>query len=185
MAIALLLTLAGIAGRLISVEYGIYNFVPMGAIALYAGARLPRHWAFIVPMAAWIVSDLVIDTFIYPGFARGPLDPVRMSIYAWALSVVAVGCLAGRKAHPATIFALALLASLSFFFVSNFAEWAGGNLGYPRTAEGLMACYAAAIPFYKNTVLAELLGTCAFFGIDALAQLARRPAAVTLPVRAD
>ena len=33
----------------------------MGAMALYAGARLPRRWAWLVPVAAMVLSDLVLD----------------------------------------------------------------------------------------------------------------------------
>ena len=36
------------------------NAVPMGALALFAGASLPRRWAWIVPVAAMGLSDLVL-----------------------------------------------------------------------------------------------------------------------------
>ncbi|MGZ3316604.1 MAG: DUF6580 family putative transport protein [Isosphaeraceae bacterium] len=38
-----------------------WNLVPMGALSLYAGASLPRRWAWAVPVAAMGLSDLVID----------------------------------------------------------------------------------------------------------------------------
>ncbi len=37
------------------------NLVAMGAIGLYAGARLPRRWAWVIPIAAMALSDLVLD----------------------------------------------------------------------------------------------------------------------------
>jgi hypothetical protein len=168
MAIALLLTAVGIVGRLVSIEFETWNLVPMGAIALYAGARVKAPWSYLAPLAAWIATDLVIDLYIFPGFARGVFDPVRLSVYGWVLAMVALGTLPRFDAHPATRAALALVASCTFFLASNFAEWAGGMVGYPKTAEGLMACYAAAVPFFDKTIIADLVGTGVLFGVDAL-----------------
>ena len=37
------------------------NFVAMGAIALYAGAKLPRRWGVVIPLAVMALSDLWLD----------------------------------------------------------------------------------------------------------------------------
>ena len=59
-----------------------------------------------------------------------------------------------------------------FFLTSNFAEWLGDPL-YPKTAAGLALCFAAAIPFFWNTLAADLLGTATLFGLDALSRRER------------
>ena len=41
---------------------------------------------------------------------------------------------------------------------------------YPRSIEGLIACYVAAIPFFGNTVLGNLLFSGLLFGGWAIAQ---------------
>ena len=46
-------------------------------------------------------------------------------------------------------------ASVMFFVVTNFCVWALGSL-YPKTWEGLLACYVAAIPFFQNDLLGNL-----------------------------
>src|SRR5262245_62076319 len=46
-----LVVLAVVCRLLTPVLHG-WNFVPMGALALYAGARLPRRWAWVVPIVA-------------------------------------------------------------------------------------------------------------------------------------
>ncbi len=51
---------------------------------------------------------------------------------------------------------LLLLASLWFFLISNFGVWI---YWYPNTLQGLLSCYVAALPFYRNTLLGDL-----FFG---------------------
>jgi hypothetical protein len=60
-----------------------------------------------------------------------------------------------------------VLGPTSFFVVSNYAVWAGGNM-YPRTLAGLGACYAAAVPFYRNDLLSTAVVAGAAFGIPVL-----------------
>jgi Family of unknown function (DUF6580) len=165
MTTALLLIVFGVLTRLVPHPM---NFVPMGALALYAGARLPRAWAYVAPLAAMIISDLVIDNIIWPGFARSLTDPVRLTIYGTMMATVAIGNLPRKDAHPATRTSLSLLASCLFFTTTNFAVWASGEVAYPEDAAGLIACFAAAVPFFQNTLLADLLGTGFLFGLDAL-----------------
>jgi hypothetical protein len=47
--------------------------------------------------------------------------------------------------------------------------WLAGGL-YPRTLSGLTACYVAAIPFFRNSIVGDLLYSAALFGGFALAQ---------------
>jgi len=63
--------------------------------------------------------------------------------------------------------AASLVGSVSFFVVSNFAVWAVWNM-YPKTLGGLGACYVAAVPFFRNAVVSDLLFAAAFFGIGYL-----------------
>jgi hypothetical protein len=35
---------------------------------------------------------------------------------------------------------------------------------YPKTAAGLLACYIAAIPFFRNMLVGDLLYTAILFG---------------------
>jgi len=46
------------------------------------------------------------------------------------------------------------LASFLFFLLSNFGVWLSW---YPRTMEGLFTCYTMALPFYKNTLMGDLV----------------------------
>lgn len=47
--------------------------------------------------------------------------------------------------------------------------WLSGTL-YPMTLEGLLSCYAAAIPFFRNTLLGNLGYVAVLFGSFALAE---------------
>ena len=68
-----------------------------------------------------------------------------------------------------TAVAPGLAASILFFVVTNFGVWALDSL-YPRTLEGLVICYVAAIPFFANTLAGTLFYTAVLFGGFALAE---------------
>lgn len=146
-----------------------WNLVPVGAVALYAGARLPRRWAWAVPIAGMILSDLVIDW----GQADRPIfSASRLTIYGTFAAIAGLGIFARRArglSAPASLAALSLAGSGLFFLTTNFAEWLAGPLKlYPMTIAGLEACYVAAIPFFDKTLVADLVGTGVLFGADAL-----------------
>ena len=69
---------------------------------------------------------------------------------------------------PLWIMASALGSSVAFYLASNFAVWAAWPGMYPRTLAGLIACYEAAIPFFRGTAISDLFFSLAMFGIPAL-----------------
>ncbi len=160
------LVLLAIITRLLSPTYQIWNFVPVGAIALYAGARLPRRWAWAVPMVAMILSDIVLE-YVHPW----PYPELtRWTVYLTLAATTWLGLIAKRPKTPLWVLPiLSLGASTLFFVTTNLATWAEGQL-YPLTAAGLVACYASALEFHflRNTVLADLLGTALLFGLGPI-----------------
>ncbi len=130
--------------RFASHAFHLWNLVPMGAIALYAGAKLPRRWAWLVPVAGMVVSDLVID------YGRGSSinELWRWVGYATVAASTLLGPLARRQKFGLWRYpALSLGASTLFFLTSNFAVWAEGRY-YPMTTAGLMYCYYLGLEFY-------------------------------------
>jgi hypothetical protein len=163
-------TLVGlaVACRLLTPVLHGWNFVPMGALALYAGSRLPRRWAWLIPVAAMGLSDLLIDY----GTQRPELT--RWVIYATFAATTLMGPVAqGSRFRRWSLPVLSLSASTLFFLTSNLATWAEG-LDYPLTFAGLVRCFYMAIPFYPNTVLADLLGTAVLFGLGPVVERAVR-----------
>lgn len=137
-----------------------WNFAPVGAIALFAGATFDdRRSAFAVPLLAMFAGDLFI------GFHS--LMPV---IYATYALIVALGLrLHPRRRSIVAVGGTAVASATIFFIVTNFAVWLSG-MTYPKTLAGLVACYVAAIPFYDRTLASDLLFSAIFFGAFALAE---------------
>jgi hypothetical protein len=171
MGTAIILILLGALARIVPHPA---NAVPMGALALYAGARLPRRWAALVPLAAMVLSDLVLDWVVYPMYRTSPFGLVRLTGYATFILIAGLGSLKRGDADAFVRGGMSLGASTLFFLTSNFAVWAAdqGHL-YATTPAGLAACYVAAIPFFGNTVVADLIGTAALFGLDPVRSLAK------------
>lgn len=49
-----------------------------------------------------------------------------------------------------------LIASFSFYLITNFGVWALSDM-YSKTFQGLLECYTLALPFFSNTVTSTLI----------------------------
>src|SRR5262249_42615862 len=146
------------------------NFAPVAAIGLYAGAYSSRRAAWLVPFAALLLSDLVIGFY----------HPVSMfwNYLAFATCLLLGSGLLAKGRSFGRIGAAVLASSVAFFLLSNFGMWASGY--YPRTWAGLVQCYTAALPFFRNTLASDVVYSAALFGGHALlARWFARPAAAT------
>lgn len=166
MFIGILLVGLAVACRLLAPEYHLWNFVPAGAVALYAGAKLPRRWAWLVPVAAMFLSDLWLGYGShYPMFGL-----TRWTVYGTLAATTMLGWVArSPKVRAWELPGFSIAVSLLFFVTTNFSVWAEGQL-YPLTWSGLTTCYIKAIPFFGNSLAADLLGTCVLFGLGAVVE---------------
>jgi hypothetical protein len=145
-----------------------WNFTPIVALGLYSGARSTRMRVGIgMTLAALLLGDAVL------GFYKG-----MWYVYAAALVPVLLGALLRRREGLGTVVAAGLLSNLSFFAITNFMVWATGSM-YPHTTAGLGACFTAAIPFYGNQLIGDVVFVGALFGGDALVRRWARPALQT------
>ena len=134
------------------------NFAPVAAVGLYAGAYTSRRAGWIVPFAALLLSDLVL------GFYH-PVSMVANYLAFATCLALGAGWLARGRSLPRVAGAV-IASSVAFFIVSNFGMWASGY--YPRTWAGLVACYTAALPFFRNTLASDAVYSVALFGGHAL-----------------
>ncbi len=133
------------------------NLAPIGAIALFGGAVLPRKLAWWLPMAAMIISDCFIG--FYHGIAFTWLAFLVVGLYGMSLR---------SRSNWLRVPLGVLGSSIIFFIVSNFGVWVAGQL-YAHTFAGLVQCYTRALPFFRGTFVGDLLYSTLFFGVYALA----------------
>lgn len=148
------------------------NAVPLGAIALYAGARLPRRVAVLVPLAILGLSDVIIH--LRTGY---PFFPSQLVTYATFAGLAAVGGFVPKDAKAPTRVGMSVVGSTVFFLVSNFAVWAeGSGFGFAKTPTGLIAVYGVGLVFFGYQLLTDLIGTAGLFAADGF--LGRAPARI-------
>jgi len=134
------------------------NFTPIGGMALFGAAHGSRRSALIVPLAAMALSDLFLGS-------HGTMPFVYVSFVLVALMGMVV--FRNGVSMPRVIGA-SMASSLILFGVSNFGVWATGTM-YAPTWQGLVTCYAMALPYLRNTMLGDMFYAGVFFGGYALA----------------
>jgi hypothetical protein len=136
------------------------GFSPVIAIALFAGYIMKqKDTSFLLPLIALFLSDAAIQVlysaglFDYPGFYT-----TQWKNYLFIFSATAIGWLIkGRKMSSLALGAFA--APTVYFLVSNFSVWMNPATEaiYPRSFNGLLVCYEAGLPFYRNSLVATLV----------------------------
>ena len=135
------------------------GFSPVIAIALFSGFIIKqKDMSFLLPLMALFVSDAVIqflysqDLFPYAGFYSG-----QWKNYLILLVATLIGwTLKGRSSSSLIIGAIA--APTVFFLLSNFGVWMSSTEAtYSKDFSGLITCYAAGLPFYKNALMATIV----------------------------
>ncbi len=157
---AYLLLLVALLSRLLP-HAGWFNFTAVGGALLYFGAR--RSWReMLAPLAVLIVADYYLTVYAYHySFQWRAYLPT----WAWyGMAMVLGQILLRARTSFVRVAAGTLLGPTSFFLVSNYAVWAGGGM-YPHTPGGLGACFAAALPFYRNDLISTAIVAGLAFGV--------------------
>jgi hypothetical protein len=149
------------------------NISPIGAIALFGAAHFTKKWqAIAIPLIATWLSDLYLNNVVYTAYY--PTFTWFESNLAWtyaAYLLIGLGSFTFFKSEISTskVFNAAVCSGLVFFLVSNFGVWFSGTM-YPKTLAGLGACYTAAVPFLRGTMLGNLAFSALLFGVYFLLQ---------------
>ncbi len=141
-----MIVIAGMASRLM---WHIPNVTPVLALALFGGARLPRRQAVMLPLITMILSDAVLG-----------LHPTIPFTWTAVVLVAMLGRALRRRRLAVLSLGGGLAAAVLFFIVTNLGAW---WVMYPHDGRGLSACFAAAIPFFRNTLVSTVGGSVSFF----------------------
>lgn len=158
--IATVLTmLAGAIAVLMRIYPHPANLLPIGAMGIFGGAKLPGLKAYFFPLGVMVVSDVAL-------WARAGFDPLylfhtsRIYVYGSFLVYVAIGRWLQGHESPVKLCAASLLGSLQFFLITNFCVWLLQPLEsmegvpaayiYSRDLAGVMQCFLVAVPFFQG-----------------------------------
>ena len=153
--VALSLTVAGAVARMLPHPP---NFAPVGALSVFAGARLPKWQAYTIPVVLMLVTDPILNLMRgYPAFTW-----YQAFTYLSFLISVWIGRQVRTTDKAWAIGGAVLVSSAQFFLISNLGSWL---YDYPHTFAGLASCYVAAIPFFEKTLLSDFFFTGVLFGL--------------------
>lgn len=170
--IAALILLAGL-GRLVSNELQLWNFTAIGASALFGGVVIKdKRLAYVLPLATLFLTDLFFELFTN---INGFYGAQMFFVYGAFLLITLIGTQI-KKVNALTILLASIGTGILFFLISNAGVWMLSGM-YPRTFSGLIACYTAAIPFFRNdifgnfflnTIMGSVFYSALLFGLYAL-----------------
>jgi len=127
------------------------NFTAIGAIALFGGACfIDKRLSFLVPVSIMLISDLILGYHI------------MLSVYISFIIIVFLGFRLARKRTSMKVINTAIIASIIFFIITNFSVFLTSTL-YPKNIIGLIECYTLAIPFFMNTLVANIFYSLLMF----------------------
>lgn len=128
------------------------NMTAIGGLALLSGAKFSPVKALAIIFFSMFISD------IFKGF-----HPVMWATYGSLALTIIIGW-SIRKSNTIPVVAGAtLISSFLFFLITNFAVWVIPGSMYPKTITGLMESYVMALPFFRNSIIGDILYTTIFF----------------------
>ena len=88
--------------------------------------------------------------------------PVMAAVYFGFLTTVLVGRFTLAKKRTPLRYCVAVIAgAVSFYLISNIGMW---YVAFPRTLDGLIACYIQGLPFLLRTLGGDFIYSILMFG---------------------
>lgn len=142
------------------------NIAPIGGLALFSGAQASHKShgfkpmvALALPFIALIISDALIGFYSWQ---------VMVSVYLGFAITAGLGWLIRHHQSWPMIVGASLTSSMIFFLLTNAAVWAFTPM-YAKSVMGLIESYTLALPFFRNSLIGDLLYTGLLFGVYQLA----------------
>lgn len=130
--------------------YAMPNLELVTATALASALLLPASRAWIAPLAVIAVTDVLIGNSM-------------IFLFTWSAWLVTAAFALGVRRFSGKRMVLVgtglgAVASTWFFLWTNGGVWLmGDGTMYARSWEGLVQCYVAGIPFYRNMLVGNLV----------------------------
>lgn len=122
------------------------NFSPLGALALYSGYYIRPTWfAVLTTFCLIIMSNMAIDNILYTEYYDGISWGINVHVFIFLL-------ITWMGARRRNIWLSSIVSAVVFFLLSNYFV-------YLSAYTNLYAAYVAGLPFFKNTLISQLLFT--------------------------
>lgn len=147
--------------------FNIPNFNPIGAIALMGGILFHKKTtAFLVTIGALFLGDVILG-LSSPIYMDYMFSTTFLFVYVAFLLMILLGTALKNRASLMTISLGSVVSAILFFLITNAGSWLA--LNYDRSLSGLMSAYSAGIPFFRATLVSQLLFSLGIYIIYNLA----------------
>lgn len=141
---------------LIRVFFNIPNFNPLGAVALMGGLFIgKKSWTYLLPLGALFLGDAIL-ALSSPTYAEYLFSTSFLFVYGAFALIIALGMLLAKNPSLLTVLAGSFGAAILFFLFTNAGSWLAYDM-YSKDFAGLLASYEAGIPFFRNTLISQVL----------------------------
>lgn len=150
------------------------NFAPIAAM-LFCGAAFwkTNKWMLPAAIVTWLLSWPVVS--MLQGYS-----PFHSANLVTIFSLIVVAFIGFKYSGKSVLNLImgTLLAAIGFYFITNTVAFFTSPL-YTKTLQGYIECMwtgfpAATVPtwvFFRNSLVANSLGTCLFLGIMCIPQI--------------
>ncbi|MGE5355951.1 MAG: DUF6580 family putative transport protein [Deltaproteobacteria bacterium] len=146
------------------------NISAVGGLIIFGGFIFGRNWNFlIISLISLYAVDFVFNNFIHPEYFQDNsglifFDDYMIWVYLSYLLIIVMSSAILRKFSYMKLFFASIGGSILFFLITNFA-WLYTTQLYPRDFGGLMASYIAALPFFRSSLLSDVVFSFFIFGL--------------------
>ncbi|PCJ67333.1 MAG: hypothetical protein COA58_03155 [Bacteroidetes bacterium] len=163
----IILSVLLIALVLVRVIFNIPNFNPVGAIALMGGLLFGNKiLAYLIPLGALFVGDILMG-LSSPMYMEYILSPSFLMVYGSFAAIITLGILLNRKPSLSKVLGGSILAAVLFFLITNAGAWATLP-EYPKTLDGLALSYKAGLPFFRSTLVSQVVFSLGIYLVYSL-----------------
>ncbi|MFY8127614.1 MAG: DUF6580 family putative transport protein [Chitinophagaceae bacterium] len=161
---------------LVAVATGLYRatplreqgFAPQLAVTIFSGFLFANNkkWAFALPLASMLISDIVYEVLFRMGKAQygGFYGTSQLINYSFILLTTCFGFFI-NKISTLKVAAAAFAAPTTYFLLSNTSVFVGGGgWHHPRTFAGFIQTMNDGIPFYKQSLIGTFIFALVLFG---------------------
>ena len=147
--------------------FNIPNFNPIGAIALMGGILFHKKTtAFLVTIGALFLGDIILG-LSSPIYMDYMFSTTFLFVYVAFILMILLGTALKNRASLISISLGSVVSAILFFLITNAGSWLA--LNYDRSLSGLMSAYSAGIPFFRATLVSQLLFSLGIYIIYNLA----------------
>ncbi|MBK7094361.1 MAG: hypothetical protein IPH57_04605 [Saprospiraceae bacterium] len=146
------------------------NYSAITGLVIFGGFMFGKKKDFfLITLVAIFVVDVIFNNFIHPEYFPERTGFILFEDYMiWVyLSYVLIIVLSSRflkKFSYLKLLFTSLGSSIIFFLITNFA-WLYSTQLYPRDFNGLLMSYAAALPFFRTSLISDLFFGFLIFGV--------------------